>query len=213
MLQSLISLLAVVLVALLLFGVFKSWFGKSWFFTWLKGSLGFICIGLVLYICLLILDLWSYKLALKEKLLAEVRIEKLDEQYFMLHFKPVNEKAKQFQILGDQWQVDMRLLTWKGPFLTLGLQPLYRFDRLSGRHSSIEHERAKQRTLYELNGSDFVDLWSASKRFNFGLHANYGSSIFMPMADKARYSIFLHSRGLVAKPANQAAKEALYISW
>lgn len=213
MLQSLISLLAVVLVALLLFGVFKSWFGKSWFFTWLKGTLGFICIGLVLYIGFLILDLWSYKRAFKEELLAEVRIEKLDEQYFLLHFKPVNEPSQAFHLLGDQWQVDMRLLTWKGPFLTLGVQPLYRFDRLSGRYSSIKHEKEKQRTLYELNGSDFVDLWRASKSFNFGLHANYGSSIFMPMVDKARYSVFLHARGLVAKPTNQAAKDALYMGW
>lgn len=213
MLQVLLSFLALILCAVSLGVLFKTWFGKSWFFSWLKGTLGLICLGVVVGAAFLVLDLWSYKQALKENAIAEVSIKQLDEAYFSLSFKPKDGQKRVFQILGDQWQIDLRLLTWKGPFLTLGVEPLYRFDRISGRYTNIEDERLKQRAVYPLDSSNLVDLWRISQSFDFWLHANYGSSLFMPLKDKARYAIFLSARGLVAKPINKEAEDAVGIVW
>lgn len=213
MLQILLSLLALILCVVSLGVLFKTWFGKSWFFSWLKGTLGFICLGLIASVVFLMLDLWSYKLALKEQALADIHIKQLDEAYFVLKFKVNGEHEQKFQILGDQWQLDMRLLTWKGPFLTLGFEPIYRFERLSGRYANIDDERLKQRTVYPLNTSSFVDLWRISQIFDFWLHANYGSSLFMPLTDNAKYTIFLSARGLVAKPMNKEAESAVNKIW
>lgn len=213
MLQVLLSFLALILCVVSLGLLFKTWFAKSWFLSWLKGTLGFICLGIIIGLVFLMLDLWSYKQALKEHALAEINIEQLDDAYFVLNFKVNGEQEQKFQILGDQWQLDVRLLTWKGPFLTLGVKPLYRFDRLSGRYANIEDERLKQRTVYPLHNSSFVDLWRISQLFDFWLHANYGSSLFMPLTDKARYRISLSARGLVAKPMNKEAKDAISRVW
>lgn len=213
MLQTWVSLFSFVTVILLLLALLRSWLGKSWFFSWLKGSIGFICLALILSIGLMVLDLWSYKAALSEKPLAQVDIEQLDTQYFLLKLTPTAGDSKTFPILGDQWQMDVRLLTWKGPFLSLGVSPLYRFDRLSGRYASIEHERLKQRSVYELEHSHVLDIWDLSQKFNVWLHANYGTSVFMPLADQAQYSILLNARGLVVKPANKQAQVALKGGW
>jgi hypothetical protein len=117
-----------------------------------------------------------------------------------------------FFLRGDEWQVDARILKWQAALNLVGFDTAYRLERISGRYSEIEDERNAPRTVYELNPPDRVDLWELARRYHEWMpwfDALYGSATYLPMADKALYQITVSQSGLVARPLNQAARDAV----
>lgn len=213
MLQSGLLLFSVILIIAALVGVVLLWRNKGWFLQWLKGSAGFVLLFVVL-ICLLVMsDLWSYNSAVHESPIATVRVFEMDPQEFDVTIATPDGKEQRYQVYGDQWQLDVRLLTWNGPFAKAGALPLYRLDRLSGRYLSLEQERNSERSLYSLANSQWFDFWEWLQKYSFWLDAQYGSAVFMPLANGAVYSVNLTSKGMLARPVNDAAEDALGRPW
>jgi hypothetical protein len=124
---------------------------------------------------------------------------------------PSGESAV-FFLRGDEWQIDARLLKWKAIANLLGFDTLYRLERISGRYTAIEDERNQPRTVYDLNPPGSVDLWDMIHRYHSWMpwfDALYGSATYLPMADKAEYEISVSQSGLVARPLNDAARNAI----
>jgi hypothetical protein len=116
-----------------------------------------------------------------------------------------------FVLAGDEWQLDARVLKWKGWANLLGLDAQYRLERVSGRYRDIEQERHDERTVYDLSENPGVDLWELSTRYPRWMpfvDAVYGSATYMPIADGARYEIAMTQSGLIARPMNEAAGSA-----
>jgi hypothetical protein len=111
-----------------------------------------------------------------------------------------------FVLLGDEWQLDARLLRWRLPALLAGAPDLYRFERLSGRYRDIEQERHATRSVHSLADDRLPDLWQLRRRHPAWLpfvDADYGSAAYLPLVDGARFAISLGPRGgLVARPAD-----------
>ena len=113
---------------------------------------------------------------------------------------------------GDEWQLDARIVTWKPPATILGLSPVYQLERLSGRYSDIERERSAPRSVHGLAEERPLDLWSLARRFPeyaLGIDAYYGTATYLPMADGARFRITLSRDALIARPANEPARDAV----
>ena len=94
----------------------------------------------------------------------------------------------------------------------MGFDAAYRLERISGRYSRIEDERGLPRTVYPLNAPHRLDLWELVRRCRSWLpwfDAIYGSAVYLPMTDAASYEIKVSQSGLVARPLNQAAKDAV----
>ena len=124
---------------------------------------------------------------------------------------PTGARAS-FSLRGDEWQVDARILKWQAFAELIGFDTAYRLERISGRYSSVEDERNLPRTVYPLNPPDRIDLWSVVHRHHTWLpwfDALYGSATYLPMADGALYDIKVSPTGLVARPLNQAARDAV----
>jgi hypothetical protein len=116
-----------------------------------------------------------------------------------------------FMLNGDDWQVDARVLKWKGWANLLGLDAQYRLERIAGRYRDIEQERRGDRTVYGLSQNPGLDLWEMSIRHRRWLpfvDAIYGSATYLPMAETARYEIRMTQTGLIARPLNPAAQSA-----
>jgi hypothetical protein len=114
-------------------------------------------------------------------------------------------------LAGDEWQLDARVLKWKGWANLLGLDAQYRLERVSGRYRDIEQERTGERTVYGLSENPGVDLWVLSTQYPKWLpfvDAVYGSATYLPMADGARYEVKMTQSGLMARPVNEAANAA-----
>ncbi len=118
-----------------------------------------------------------------------------------------------FDIGGDEWQMDARVLKWKGSALLLGSDTLYRLDRLSGRYRDIAQERTQQRSVYSLVEKGMgLDIWPLMQRYSRWVpwvDAVYGNAAYMPMADGARFVVSVGASGLVARPGNSDAERAV----
>ncbi len=186
----------------------------GWFMAWLRGSAGILFFVLALFIFLVGFDLSSYQELLEEKPIASLNFEQIGDQKYRIDISYyVDREAESFDIFGDQWQVDARIIRWNGMLGALGVKPGFRLDRISGRYYSLEDEREKERSVYSLlKRKSFFDVWQALQdQGNFvpWIDASYGSAAFLPMADRATYQLSLSHNGLTAKPVNEIAKSAV----
>ena len=113
---------------------------------------------------------------------------------------------------GDEWQMDARVINWKPPATLLGLDPIYQLDRLSGRYSNIDDEMSEERTVHPLSEEMTLDVWRVARKFPMlmpGVDAYYGTATYLPMADGARFEVTLSRTALLARPVNDAAREAV----
>ena len=125
------------------------------------------------------------------------------------------ERDRIFRLRGDEWQLDARLISWKPPVTILGLDPIYRLERLSGRFSDIERERTEVRTVHALAPDSYLDIWAVARKFPLltpGVDAQYGSATYVPMSDGARFEVSLSRDAVKARPVNDAAVKAVS-SW
>jgi hypothetical protein len=179
------------------------------------GSAGLIVLLAAGCAVLLGTNLRTYQRLAYEQPAGELQLTKDGERQFdaVLTY-PDGERAS-FVLRGDEWQVDARVLKWHAFANLLGFDAAYRLERISGRYTRVEDERTQPRTVYDLHAPGRIDPWELVHRYRSWvpwLDALYGSATFLPMADGALYEIKVSQSGLVARPLNQAAREALS-SW
>lgn len=209
---SIIFLLAVLAIIALLVSV-RLLFRRRWFWAWFKASMAMSLIVLGIAAVFSLLDILTYQNLTKEVPIATISIFKKSDQHFDLTLATVDGVEHRFDIYGDQWQLDARLLTWVGPIAALGNEPLYRLDRIRGRYVALEQARNARQSIYELESSAFIDTWQVIQGIPFWLDANYGSAVYMPMANGAVYSVHLTAKGMNVRPVNNIAKRLLDRDW
>ena len=187
-----------------------------WFLGWMRGVSGLFFIALSIFCGLAALDLRKYRQVLKDEPIATISFTLLEPDTFRATLVMQDfQTTYDYELKGDQWQVDAKLLRWKGRIEEIGGKPGYRLDRISGRYLSLEDERTEGRTEFEVIPSTFgVDLWQWAYDFRElvpFLEASYGSATYMPMADGATYELALSFSGLVARPLNTTAEEAVFL--
>ena len=182
-----------------------------WFLGWLRGTCGIAFLALAGLVGLVAYDLYSYAPLPENRPLATLSFKGSGTRYQVNVLEGGRERTVTLE--GDLWQLDARVLQWKGLAALIGLEPGYRLERLSGRFLSIEEQAMAQRTGVALAKSLYgVDLW---RWLRLGKHdllmfdpqaqrVNY-----LPMADDAVFSVTLTPTGLLAEPMNPAAKQAL----
>lgn len=155
---------------------------------------------------------YSYGRLTSEKVISRIQFRQTAQDEYEARLMITGEADRFFRLRGNEWQLDVRLINWTPPATILGLDPIYRLERLSGRYSAIERERSEVRTVHALSEGSYLDLWTLARRFPFawpGIDAYYGAATYVPMADGARYDVSLSRDALIARPANVAAKEAV----
>ncbi len=158
-------------------------------------------------------NIYTYERLVFEQPIASISFHKISPRHFSVELKELDSGESGFyELQGDEWQLDAQILTWKGYANLLGLDSYYRLHRLSGRYSDIEEERTAPHTVHGLAAEQRIDLWSFASEYRNWLSmvdATYGSAVFLPMNDAARYSISISRNGLVARPDNAVAREAV----
>jgi hypothetical protein len=176
------------------------------------GSTALVLILLSVCAALVVANLRTYQRLTLEQPAGELQLTRTgDRQFNAVLTYPSGEHAN-FELHGDEWQVDARVLKWHALANMLGFDTAYRLDRISGRYTRIEDERAQARTVYSLYPPQRIDLWDLVHRYHSWMpwmDALYGSATFLPMADGALYEIKVSQSGLIARPLNQAAREAV----
>lgn len=154
----------------------------------------------------------SYNRLTAEQVVSKIEFRRTATDQYQARLMIDGELDRMFELRGDEWQMDARIVNWKPPATILGLDPIYRLERLSGRFSNIERARNEPHTVHALSEARAIDVWSVAKRFPIlmpGVDAYYGTATYVPMADGARFEVSLSRDALIARPANDAALEAL----
>lgn len=202
------GLIAIVLAI----GCLKLLFKQHWLMGWLRGTCGLVLLFGAIVLGCMAFDVFSYRQLQAEDNIATISFRQLDSQHYAATFVETEGQEQRFELYGDQWQLDSRIIKWHGFVNRLGMKTGYRLDRISGRYLSLEEERTKKRSLYTLSQSVAgIDVWQWLKEFNADnlVDARYGNSTFLPMVDGAQYQISLSTTGLLARPLNQPAIEAV----
>jgi len=122
------------------------------------------------------------------------------------------DAPRTFQLAGQQWQLDVRFLRWRTPIILLGVDSLYQLDRLSGRYAELDQRPDTRSSAYELAGQPGQTLWRlavASRPWLASwIDVDYGSSVYLPMTDGARYRVLITPLGVLARADNEAARRA-----
>lgn len=204
------SLLLLISFVMALLGVWTL-LRQKWLLQWLKGTAGLLVLGGALYLCLFALNLYSYQEYGRELPVATVSFRQSGDQAFIATVTRTNGDAEDFRLSGDQWQLDARIIKWKTPFSLLGLKPGYQLDRIQGRYYALEDERSRERTVYGLHKEPVgLDIWKVAKdSWSFIIDARYGSAAYLPMADGALFEVTATGTGLVARPMNGSAQQAV----
>jgi hypothetical protein len=117
-----------------------------------------------------------------------------------------------YPLKGDEWRIEARVLKWKPWINVLGLDARYRLERLSGEFTDIALEQNGPHSAYDLRPvSDDDRLTRLSTRLHQArlVDTVYGSAALMPMADGAQYALSMTQAGLVARPTNDQAVQAV----
>ncbi len=158
-------------------------------------------------------SLVHYQRLLSEQTIATLTLRQLGPQHYAVRLEDAIGSHRSFELHGDQWLLDARVLRWRLPALLAGAPNLYRLERLSGRYADIDDEREAPRSVHDLGSDRWPDLWTLRRQFPQWLRfvdADYGSGTYLPMVDRGRYSVSLGPRGgLVARPADAATEQAL----
>lgn len=155
---------------------------------------------------------YSYDRLTAEQIVATIEFRRLAPDEYQARLMMQDERDRTFALRGDEWQIDARVVSWKPPITVLGLDPIYRLERLSGRYTDITREQTELRTVHELTEPLPVDVWKVARRFPVltpGIDAYYGSATYVPMTDGARFTVSLSRDALIARPANDAARAAV----
>ena len=170
------------------------------------------------------MDVQTYQRLTFERPVATIRTEQIGPRHFSAELtEPPSEvypdgRAGIYDLYGDEWRVEARVLKWEPWANVLGLDSQYQLDRLSGRYIETEDELNARRSVHSLRPPRdprlerwWIDAWRLGRRFPFlgeAVDTLYGSGAAMPMVDGGEYEVWITQTGLIARPANPAAEEA-----
>jgi len=171
---------------------------------------------------LLASNLHTYQRLTFEQEIAEVTFERLNEQEYRAEIRGIDSDLLEVvNLKGDEWQLDTQVLTLQGVATLFGLDANYRLHRISGRYIDINDEKNNPRSVYSLVQKqelpagiedENIDLWRLAHKYRDWMNwvdAAYGSAVFLPMTDSAKYSVAISRTGLIARPANKEARKAV----
>jgi len=155
---------------------------------------------------------YGYSHLVDEQYIGKIKFTESAPEQYVARLMLDAERDKMFEILGDEWQMDARVVTWKPPATLLGLDPIFQLDRLSGRYSEVEDELSKVRSVHSLSEPVTLDVWQFANKYPKllpGVDAHYGTATYLPMAHGAIFEVSMTRTGLIARPVNEAAENAV----
>jgi len=153
----------------------------------------------------------TYQRLTREHVVATIEFKQIGDKQFETLLTQSHCLPVKLTVLGDHWQIDARIIKWKGLAAKMGLQPLYKLERVSGRYENIATEKAANKSVFSIQNND-LSVWNLLVEYREYLpwfDAYYGSATYFPMKHEAKFIITLTSNGLIARPRNLEASQSL----
>ncbi len=160
-------------------------------FGLLSSSLTFFLIGVS-----------GYQALTFEEHLAQVEVIPLAEQKFSAHLIYTDGSRMDFEIFGDEIEIQANILKWKPWSNMLGLRTSYRLDRVVGRYTNLADERTKKRSVFPLTDENELDIATWRKEYeylNYLLDVEHGSASFVSANKRQVYKLVVTNDGLLMR--------------
>ncbi len=181
----------------------------------LKLSLILIIMLSGLSVLLLSSNIYTYHRLSHETLIAEVYFDPASTSAINTGGRPATGKqwtahlasgdrcfTNDYPLHGDQWRLDAAFVKWKPLANLLGLNALYRLDRLEGRFSDSEEQNRHIPLVHQLGDNNVLKLTKLSEglgRLNFLMDASYGSSVYQAIDPQQIYYLYKTQSGLITR--------------
>jgi len=206
---TIISIIFLVLGLLSFIVAFRRLRKKKLFSACGHGTMSVVFISLGLLLVAFALNLYTYERLSLERHVADIRFIQIGPQKFKAILTLPDGSSREYELVGDQWQLDARVIKWSAKGNMLGLDSRYRLERLNVRYNTVAQEKEPHvRTVYSLLETQEPDFIQKYKSWMPWLDTSFGGAIFMPMADKAHYRIKITQSGLVPYSVNEEARKA-----
>ncbi|HSX60590.1 MAG TPA: hypothetical protein VLF18_10355 [Tahibacter sp.] len=178
-----------------------------------RGAWLLVLLSLALVLCALSLSLDGYRRLVAEQPVATIGVRAFGPQQWALRVDLADGTHESVQLAGDDWQLDARVIKWTPRAVSLGAEPLYRVERISGRWRDTTKAQTTPPSVTALSGDGVLDLWQLKRRYPAWLpwvDADFGSAAYMPLIDGARYEVTIAAAGgLIARPADAQTRAKL----
>ena len=171
-----------------------------------------IIISFIFLFFLILGNLYTYKRLTNEEPIAQLAFTPINSQEFDASLRLGNFcEEETYKIYGDEWRIDAQFLKWKSWAALLGINPLYRIERLSGRYSEIQDENSKHHSAHEIKPITTLNLSKLAEdydhKFPF-LDTVYGSSAYEKMKAETIFTVFRTQSGILIR--EQAESTAMH---
>jgi len=110
-------------------------------------------------------DLLTYQRLTHEQDAAQLEFTRIADRHFNARLQYPGRNAQSFELRGDEWQIDARVLKWRPLANLFGFDTVYRLERISGRYRDIESERNATRSVYAFNEPVYLDAWQLARQY------------------------------------------------
>ena len=111
-------------------------------------------------------------------------------------------EAGQYVLYGDQWRLDAQFLKWRAWANLLGMDSMYRIERLGGRYREVAAENASLPQVHALHDRSGIDLPGLLARYEgpfSPVDTLYGSSVYHDMDPAYIYRVYRGQSGLLVR--------------
>ena len=175
---------------------------RRWTGGAVRGLAGLLLLALAALVGAIIVGLRGYRALTFEEVAATVTTEPVAPQRFRATIVFPDRRLAMYEIAGDAFYVDARILKWHPLASLVGLHTAFELDRVAGRYNDVADERRKPHTTYELARPPLIDLFFLARRRLLGplVDAEYGSAAFVAAGAPAQYEVRVSTTGLLMRP-------------
>jgi hypothetical protein len=152
---------------------------------------------------LLLSNLYTFHRLTDESPIAELRFAGIDAGVYQATIVYGDFcSPERYTLYGDQWRLDAMFLKWHGWANLLGMDSMYRIERLGGRYRDVEEENASTPLTYTLHGDSIIDLAGVLADYEGPLSpvdTLYGSSVYAEMDPAQVYRVYRSQSGLLVR--------------
>ena len=152
---------------------------------------------------LLYVSLKGYKNFTYNKPVFSVECALKQEDSFVLNFVPLDGEdspASYYRIKGQQFVIEGHIVKWENFFVMVGMKPLYQITRLTGRYISIDDEKEKERSVYEVEEETKVWRWLMKYGEKIpGIDAVQGISAFKDAEEHKKFIVLITHNAFIIK--------------
>jgi hypothetical protein len=155
----------------------------------------------------------SYEPVLRGQPIASLYVERTGPQRFRATLTRLPAgRVQVFELTGDQWRLDARTLDWQGLAAQIGIDRMYRLERLSTRAARPLSGPQTAGPSFSLGTDAPNDLWArgrTSPAWMRYVHGGHADGPWQPLANGALFKISLDGEALRVDAANEAAIAAV----